>query len=357
MAELEKPQIVELATRSVNYTLFDAQWVPASARFVALGNYARGTGALEVCAVENGQIVKKQEVEKPNAFKCGTFGGTSFEERHLATGDFKGNMMTWDLEKLSQPVYNVQAHDSIINCIDGCGGLGVGGGAPEIVTGGRDGCVKVWDVRQKEVPVADISPAAGSVARDCWSVAFGNSFDDDERCVAAGFDNGDLKLFDLRTMSVRWETTLKNGICKVQFDRKDINMNKLLTTGLDSKFQVFDMRTYNSKKGYASVITESHKSTVWCGAHLPQNRDVFITTGGNGSLHLWKYKYPGNRVKEVKDEEPEGVPGEVQEINRVTLSTQPISSFQWSADKLGLGLTTSFDQQIRVLICTKLNKI
>jgi hypothetical protein len=39
----------------------------------------------------------------------------------------------------------------------------------------------------------------------------GNSFDE-ERCVVAGYDNGDLKLFDLRTMSMRWETTLSNGV-------------------------------------------------------------------------------------------------------------------------------------------------
>lgn len=357
MADLEKPQIVELASRSVNYTLFDAVWVPSAARFIALGNYARGTGAMEVCALEGGKIVKKAEYEKPAAIKCGTFGASSFEERHMATGDFKGNMMTWDIERMSEPVYSVKAHESIVNCIDGCGGLGVGGGAPEIVTGGRDGCVKVWDVRQKNDPVADISPAAGSIARDCWTVAFGNSSDDDERCVAAGFDNGDLKLFDLRTMSVRWETHLPNGICKVQFDRKDIIMNKLLVTGLESKFSVFDMRTFNSKSGYASVTTQSHKSTIWSGDHLPQNRDVFMTTGGNGSLHLWKYKYPGKRVKEVEGEEPEGVAGEVVELNRVSLSTQPISSFHWSREKLGLALTTSFDQQVRVVVCTKLNTL
>ena len=29
--------------------------------------------------------------------------------------------------------------------------------------------------------------------------------------MAAGYDNGDLKLFDLRTMSLRWETHLPNG--------------------------------------------------------------------------------------------------------------------------------------------------
>lgn len=38
-----------------------------------------------------------------------------------------------------KPVYTVKAHKEIVNCIDGVGGLGVGDGAPEIVTGSRDG--------------------------------------------------------------------------------------------------------------------------------------------------------------------------------------------------------------------------
>ncbi len=38
-------------------------------------------------------------------------------------------------------MYSTKAHDSIINAIDGIGGLGIGGGAPEIVTGSRDGTV------------------------------------------------------------------------------------------------------------------------------------------------------------------------------------------------------------------------
>jgi len=356
--DLEKPQIIELGSSSVNYTLFDARWVPSSARFVALGNYARGTGCIHVHSLEGGQIKAQQEFEKTAAFKCGTFGASSLEDRHLATGDFKGNLMTWDLERMSEPVFQAKAHETIVNCIDGCGGMGIGGGAPELVTGGRDGCVKVWDVRQKAEPVADMSPAEGTEIRDCWSVAFGNSFDDSERCVVAGYDNGDVKMFDLRTMSVRWETHMPNGVCSVQFDRKDIMMNKLLVTGLESKFNVFDLRTHNKEKGFASVTTKSHKSTIWCGAHLPQNRDVFITSGGNGSLHLWKYKYPGKRATEPKDgKEPEGVPGQVQELNRVSLATQPISSFQWSQDKLGLAVSTAFDQCIRVVVCTRLNQV
>ena len=56
---------------------------------------------------------------------------------------------------MGAPVYSAAAHSAIINAIDGCGGLGIGGGAPEIVTGSRDGevpslikcvCVCVWFV-------------------------------------------------------------------------------------------------------------------------------------------------------------------------------------------------------------------
>ena len=44
-----------------------------------------------------------------------------------------------DLERVEVPVYSVKAHSEIINAIDAIGGLGIGGGAPEIVTGSRDG--------------------------------------------------------------------------------------------------------------------------------------------------------------------------------------------------------------------------
>lgn len=78
------------------------------------------------------------------------------------------------------------------------------------------GTVKVWDPRQKEKPVANMEPCAGETKRDCWTVAFGNSFSDAERIVCAGYDNGDVKMFDLRTMSLRWECNLKNGVRTVK---------------------------------------------------------------------------------------------------------------------------------------------
>mmetsp|Transcript_12737 Transcript_12737/g.44625 ORF Transcript_12737/g.44625 Transcript_12737/m.44625 type:complete len:218 (+) Transcript_12737:516-1169(+) len=118
------------------------------------------------------------------------------------------------------------------------------------------------------------------------SESFSGSYNDEERCVCAGYDNGDVKLYDLRTNQIRWETNVRNGICCLDFDRKDIQMNKLVAATLESQFKLFDMRTYHPKEGYESLTEKAHKSTVWTCKHLPQNREIFMTGGGNGSINL-----------------------------------------------------------------------
>lgn len=57
--------------------------------------------------------------------KCHVFCSFSFLPRNLEAPEI--------------PVYSVKGHKEIINSIDGVGGLGIGKGAPEIVTGSRDG--------------------------------------------------------------------------------------------------------------------------------------------------------------------------------------------------------------------------
>ena len=37
--------------------------------------------------------------------------------------------------------------------------------------------------------------------------------------IAAGFDNGDIQMFDLKNMKVQWTTNVNNGVCSLQFDR------------------------------------------------------------------------------------------------------------------------------------------
>ncbi|KAL3318869.1 WD repeat-containing protein 92 [Cichlidogyrus casuarinus] len=371
---MDRPQIISHVQKPLAFTLFDCKWLPVSTKFVVVGSTTRDTGCIQIYDVSASDITLYKESEKSKSFKCCTFGASILPNRHLATGAFDGRLAIWDLGqdgRLDNPIYGVQAHDEIINTIDAVGGVGVGEGPPEIATGSRDGKVKVWDPRQAKIPVACmeseecvVNPNDYSSKRDCWSVAFGHSHNSYDRCLAAGYDNGDLKLFDLRAMKVRWETNLKNGVCGLEFDRKDIEMNKLVATTLESKFHVFDMRTQHPKRGFASLTEKAHSSTVWQAKHLPQQRDIFMTLGGNGSLNLWKYNYPAARKKSVEEEVDgkkihvdEGVIGNLTLLQNMTLSTQPISNMDWCSEKLGLGVCVSFDQVVRLLIVTKLNRV
>lgn len=208
---LEKSQIIVHASASIAYTAYDIRWIPLSPRFVTTGQLPRGTGVLSVYQLQDAKINLVAQIEKPHAFKCATLGHAGLDARRVATGDFGGRLSLWDLDRIDTPVFSVVAHDQIINCIDGCGGTSVGHGPPEIATGSRDGSVKIWDTRQQD-PVATMAPKHGDPIVDTWSVAFGNSHNDLERAVCAGYENGDVKMFDLRTMGLLWETNVKNGV-------------------------------------------------------------------------------------------------------------------------------------------------
>lgn len=299
------------------------------------------------------------EAEKTSPLRCGHFGASGLSERHLSCGDFAGVLSTWDLERLATPVWQAQAHGGIINAMDAMGGARRGYGAPEIVTGGRDGRVCVWDPRQHDAPVAAFEPPEGLEAvPDCWTVAFGDSHCDGDRSVLAGYDNGDVKLFDLRNGQVRWERNLKNGVCAAEFDRRDIAMNKCAVATLEGKFHVFDMRTHNKERGGYAGVEEKFPTgaTLWGCTHLPQNRDLWMVGGGDGTVSLYKYAYPDQRRATDADGKEYGVTGEVRCLTYRQLSTQPINCWDWSADKEGLAVCGSFDQSVRVVICSRLSR-
>ena len=107
--------------------------------------------------------------------KCGTFKASPVSIRDVATVDYKGKLIIYDIERGVEK-YKVQAHAHMGNQIDGIGGKGADYGAPELVTGGADGCVRVWDPRQ-ESPVVSLEPSENEAIKpDCWTVAFGNAY-------------------------------------------------------------------------------------------------------------------------------------------------------------------------------------
>lgn len=66
-----------------------------------------------------------------------------------------GKLFIFDLDK-KKNFFEIQAHDQMLNCLDTAGGM-IGQGPIEIVTGSRDGTVKLWDPRQL-TPVLVLRP-------------------------------------------------------------------------------------------------------------------------------------------------------------------------------------------------------
>lgn len=73
-------------------------------------------------------------------------------------------------------------------------------------------------------------------------------------------------------------------------------------------------------------------------------------------MFYFSSNYPTKRVETDADGLEYGVPGELGLIQNSTLSDQPITSYDWCSDKIGLSVCASFDQTIRVLITTKLKQ-
>ncbi len=140
-------EIAEIATY-INYPtdfhIFDTKWLPSyPTKFVTVGSTSKSTprGFIQISQLNNDQLDVIKIIEKKSAFRCASFGATVRNAASLSLGNFHGNFQIFDAERLDFPVYDVKAHDGIVNCLDG---MGDGEGA-EIVTGGQDGCIKVMN--------------------------------------------------------------------------------------------------------------------------------------------------------------------------------------------------------------------
>lgn len=159
-------------------------------------------GVCKIMQLNKDGLKEIQHIEFGQGFKSASFGASPVDGQQIAIGDFDGHLYLHDLEK-NTTAWKVKAHSKMVNSIDAIGGMNCGYGAPEIVTGSRDGCVRLWDPRQN-APVLSLEPEEDEkgVVPDCWAVGFGNSFNSTERSIIAGYDNGDMKLFDLKQNSL-----------------------------------------------------------------------------------------------------------------------------------------------------------
>lgn len=92
MDSTEAPQILEHANKTLNFTPFDVRWIPASARFVLLGQSPGAKGIFKVMQLEKGDLKEFANFDKEFGIKDATFKASSIAMRDVACVDFKGRL-------------------------------------------------------------------------------------------------------------------------------------------------------------------------------------------------------------------------------------------------------------------------
>ena len=171
--KLVRPQILAHHEVDAGFTVHSVCWVPSSPRLLAVGTTLQNKGVIHVYSLGR-ELVKKEEVNMEFGLNAVTFKGSSLTDRRLAVGDFGGRVYSYDFEA-GKEVWGLRGHE-VVNCIDGAGGGGLG--PLELVSGGREGSVKVWDLREAKRPVVTMEPETSK--REGWTVTAGNCHTDTE---------------------------------------------------------------------------------------------------------------------------------------------------------------------------------
>ncbi|KAG4069814.1 hypothetical protein HA402_006829 [Bradysia odoriphaga] len=337
-------ETVDIATYinyPIEFHIFDTKWLPSCpTKFVTVGATSKSSprGFIQISELNNDRLDLVKMVDKKSAFRCATFGGTIRNSSSLSLGNFNGNLQIFDIERSDFPIYDVEAHDGIVNCVDGMGN----GDGVEVVTGGQDGLVKVFDPRQG-APVVCISPVkkedGGSGCRDCWSVTFTDGQMHSSRAVCAGYENGDIKVIDLRILKERYSHNVGSGVCKVGCERKYEETRRHVAGTVDGSIHLYDVN-----KNQHNHVRVAQSSSIWSVNYLPQQDNVFASVGD--SIDIWRECDSSSSLPDSKNP--------IQLLAKIHLSPAGVNCFDWNPDFKGLGVCGSFDQKIRVLVTSGL---
>jgi len=335
MDNLRTDCLLDVTEKTVDFTVLSLSWIPCSARIISIGAHQKGHGVLSVHTLAGRELNETSSIKTDRPLRCGTFDLGDQNERVFCSGDFSGNICLWDIESLKRFDGVTGAHSDLINSI-----ASGGKGSSEILTGGRDGEVKLWDRRTLSKPTVRMFPENYQTKRDCWTVSH-SANQSTSTLVAAGFDNGDVKVFDLRAMKVLWETNVGRGVSHTTFLVDDTTeaasgySRRLLLAAGTVHGKIFSWQVEKPKQKVSSLQLD--KSTVWCTEKIATHSPLLISCLGSGALCFSRQDNNNGNMKCVDTHQ---------------ISESPITSVTVSKDKPGLISTASCDNKIRLFIYT-----
>jgi WD40 repeat protein len=186
----------------------DGVWVSAS-RF-CVGGIGGNITMYQHNTADNAELVANAVLPSHQGIKCLT-ASRSNTTPICAAGHIDGAIMTFDPANLPSSgdfVPNQHAIRWITDAHDSIGPfqavIDLDSQGWELCSGGTDGTVKVWDVRDLDRPVASMLPAKSVKSiPQCWAVTFGLVGSD--KLIFAGYENGDLKVLNITAGKLLWE--------------------------------------------------------------------------------------------------------------------------------------------------------
>jgi len=154
------------------------------------------------------------------------------------------------------------------------------GEAPTVLAASRDGITSLWDLREPSKPALQIKPKAEV---DCWTATMSRQLN----IIATGYEDHYLRLFDIRKNQLLEEVSLGSGVISIEFQTG--HTSKLVATVANAKLFIYQTNSLEKGKLSQGVAIDAHESTVWSVKHNPNDPTMFATTGGNGTLNLYKH--------------------------------------------------------------------
>ncbi|KAI9823361.1 MAG: hypothetical protein M1826_007772 [Phylliscum demangeonii] len=210
----------------------------------------------------------------------------SRDSRVIFSASADMTVASWDLETGSRIRKHV-GHDEVINCLD------VSRRGPELlVSGSDDGCMAVWDPRQKEA--VDVIETDFPITAVALAEA-GNEL------YSAGVDN-DIKVWDLRKKAVAY--TMAGHTDTVTSLAISPDSQTLLSHAMDSSVRTWDIRPFapvdRHVKTYDGAMSGLEKNLVRASWH-PTGEKI-AAGGGDRTVVIWDvrtgkllYKLPGHK--------------------------------------------------------------